>query len=291
MKKYIFFATVLISTFLWRCDYIKVPPYAGGSGIAPTTDTVRKVLVEDFTGHTCTNCPDAANMIDTLEQLYPDQIIPVAVHTTAFADPCPPAPLPGGAPLGSYTQDFRVTGEDAAYDAIYGSNSWPPPQGMINHYGYPLTVPTGVGAWSSTVAGILAQPMTAYLKITPTYNSTSRSLSVSVSGKIMTDTTGTFLISLYLVEDSIVGWQLVHGVNDSDYVFNHVFRGCINTPGSISGDTVLTGNIPNGTAINYTMTNSFTVSNAFNAAHCKVVAYIYKSSDYGVLQAAQAKLQ
>jgi len=61
MKKYLaILSSILIIT---SCDIVE-GPYLTDETINPidtTTNTyVKKVLVEDFTGHKCPNCPDAA---------------------------------------------------------------------------------------------------------------------------------------------------------------------------------------------------------------------------------------
>jgi hypothetical protein len=296
MKKAFFFLAV-ISFFILGCDKVEVPQQAGGSEILPATDTIRKILIEDFTGHLCQNCPPAARMMDSLERAYPGQIIGVAVHYDFWAAPClTPQDLPQGAPPGSFTEDFRVAAEDAAYQATFTTSNFYLPAGLINRSNFfPSLLPVQLSGWSSTVATLLAQPMTAYLKITPSYNSASRMLNVNVTGEFMTDTTGNYNVALFLVEDSLIGYQKDASVSIgglvANYRFDHVFRGCINTPGNITGDPVIAGTISAHTGINYMMPNAFHVSNSFNDQRCKIVAFLYKTSDQGVLQAAECDLR
>lgn len=289
-KSLLFFAFASLS--ILGCDYVTVPLPAYIAPVVPTSDTVRKIFIEDFTGHTCPNCPGAARMLDSLQHVYPTQVIGMGVHIDFFAEPCPPHPYPAGGPFpaGAFAEDFRVTAEDADYNTAFGSNSFPLPAGLINRFGYPATIPSNVSTWPTLASSILSQPMTAYLKINPAYNSSTRALTVNITGEFMVDTTGIYKIALYLVEDSIVGYQVDGSSIIANYTFNHIFRGCINTPGSISGDTVITGTIAANTQINYTTSNSITVNSSYNDARCKIIAIIYKSSDYGVLQAAECDL-
>ncbi len=292
--KNIFFA-LTASIFLFAsCDYVEVPHQAGGSVVVPTSDTVRKIFIEDFTGHTCPNCPKAARQIDTLKQRFPGQIISMAIHTPVFGTPCPPAPLPAGATAGTFTEDFRVTQEDVDYDNLFQVNSFPYPSLFVNRSGYPASMIIGEGVQTDdSVAHVIVKPITAYLKITPNYNSTTRALTVNVSGKFMHDTSGTFNIAIYLTEDSLTGAQEDNTASsgfDYNYVFNDVFRGCVNSPGSISGAQAITGTITANTGINYTSTASYSVPAVCIPAHCHVVAILYKTSDYGILQAAESKL-
>ncbi|HLG02517.1 MAG TPA: Omp28-related outer membrane protein [Bacteroidia bacterium] len=293
MKKYLF-PIILSAVVIARCDYVDVPRQAGGGGPIPTSDTIRKILLEDFTGHLCTNCPDAALLLDSIQQAFPHQVIGVAVHIGFFANTCPGSPnCPTGVPAGAFAEDFRSP-EENSYDQVFDAISWPLPMGMVNHNGFPLNIPTPKSSWASLVGTILPQPMTAYLKINPSYNASTRQLNLGVNGLMMVDTTGTYALTIYLLEDSLTGWQtddnLANGL-DSEYVFNHVLRACINTPGSILGSTVVTGTIAAGTPFTYTLPAPYYVSTAFNDDHLRIVAYLYKTDDYGVLQAAEAELQ
>jgi hypothetical protein len=291
MKKVIALIAVSAVLIFSGCDKVLIPqqPHAATS----LGDTTRKVFIEEFTGHFCIYCPLGAEMLDSLENAYPGQVIGMGIHIQDFADPCPPHAQISGMLPGSFDEDFRVA-EEAEYNTIFGVQNYPLPTGFINRYDA-LASPTAVSAWPSAVATELSKPITAYLKIHPTYNSSSRSLSVNVTGKFMDDTTGTFRIALFLTEDSIPGEQIDQRLPapsiDYNFVFNHVCRGSINSPGSILGEPLSTGYVPVNTLINYTMTTPFTVPAAYNASHCKIVAILFQTSDYGVLQAAECDLQ
>ncbi|CAN5202775.1 hypothetical protein BH09BAC5_BH09BAC5_13660 [soil metagenome] len=296
MKNYILFF-VAIAIFTFSCDYVTIPQQAGGSPVTPTSDTIRRILIEDFTGHTCQNCPSAARMIDSLSQIFPGQIIGMGIHNDFFAEPCPPHQPPAGTfPAGAWAEDFRVLAEDADYNVTFGTNGFALPAGMINRDSIlPSMEPTPVAAWPSKVAVILAKPISAYIKLTPHYNSSTRALTVDVAGEFLQDTIGTFKVSLFLVEDGLTGYQLDNEViplgYQANYDFHHVFRGSVDdNAGTIQGVTVVTGTIPNHTGINYS-SPAFTIPANYNAANCKVVGILFKSTDYGVLQAAEADVQ
>jgi hypothetical protein len=296
MKKYIFIIAS-IAAFSSGCDYVEIPQQAGGSVITPTSDTIRKVFIEDFTGHTCINCPDATRMIDSLSQIYPGQIVDMGIHVNYFAGPCPSAqPYPAGGPWppGAWSEDFRIP-EETDYNATFGTSGFAQPSGMINRSGiFPLEIPTQVADWPSKVDSLLSLPMEAYIKLTPHYNSTSRALTVDVAGEFMKDTTGTYKVELFLIESGLHGYQLDNDIvpagYNANYDFHNVCRGSIISPGSIQGATVITGTIANHTGISYT-SPSFTVPAGYNAANCKIIGILFKDTDYGVLQAAEADMQ
>ena len=47
----------------------------------------RVVLLEDFTGQNCVNCPAAHQEIDALVKQYGDALVPVAIHAGSFGIP------------------------------------------------------------------------------------------------------------------------------------------------------------------------------------------------------------
>jgi hypothetical protein len=292
MKKILFLFAIAAFAF-WGCDYV-VTPNQPHTVVIPTSDTVRKIFIEDFTGHTCPNCPKASRKLDSLRAAFPERIIGMAVHIAYFAEPCDSNPHypPAGALPGTFLEDFR-TAEDADYESIYSCSSWPYPNGILNRKPDPIngSLPTAYDDWGTSAAVLLQDSMTAYLKITPSYTSSSRTLNVSVTGEFLCDTTGSYNIALYLVEDGLIASQTDGNVINNSYVFNDVFRGCINSPGFISGQTISTPTTITGhTPISYTF-NNFHVNSNFVDSNCKIIAVLINNADRGVLQAAECNLQ
>ena len=58
--------------------------YDDSLSVAPQ-DQYRVVLLEEFTGHTCTVCPDGAREVERLLDVYGDSLIAVGVHAGTFA--------------------------------------------------------------------------------------------------------------------------------------------------------------------------------------------------------------
>jgi thiol-disulfide isomerase/thioredoxin len=294
MKKAFLFLAA-ISFFIFACDKVDLPQQQH-TVVVPTSDTIRKILVEEFTGHTCIYCAAGARTLDSLQQLYPSQIICVAIHYDFYAEPCISSHLPPAGSLpGTFTEDFRALTEDGDYTNFFQANNFTLPSALINRYNiFPSYSPQGAANWPTVATNILDTAMTAYIKLHPVYDAVSRALTVSVTGEFMHDTTGTYNIALYLVEDGLHGSQTdtyAPGGILNNYTFNNVFRGCINSPGTIVGAQIANGTITNGQAINYNMSSAFTVNNAYNDLNCKVVGFLYKTSDQGVLQAAECNLR
>jgi hypothetical protein len=83
-------AILALAVFISGCDEItglKRQPVV--TSPPPGDSVVKKVLVEDYTGHTCGNCPAAARMLnDTIKPLYGDRLIVLGIHAGYFAEPC-----------------------------------------------------------------------------------------------------------------------------------------------------------------------------------------------------------
>lgn len=288
--------TAAAALFFSACDYVSVPQQAGGTtgGGGGGNGVTKRVLVEDYTGHFCSNCPRGARTLDTLEQIYGDSIIiPMAVHVGFFAEPASVHGLVNGAPAGSFATDFR-TPEGNDLDATF-LLSGSLPNGMVNRLGFPnLQHSTDASNWRAKVASELSTPATADLVITRTYDTTSRVLNVTVSGKILEDTTGLFMVKTVITEDSVYEWQVDDTQpttgNVVQYWHKHILRAAIDHPGSGWGDTAVSGTIPAQTVFSRTYSN-YNVSSNWNHRHCHIVAYIYDDATKQVLQAATIRLK
>ncbi len=278
------------------CDYIEVPQQAG-SGNNDTDIVVRKVLMEEFTGHTCIACPQGAATIEQLHNIYGNQMITVAVHHGWFADPCPPVgthPTPNGAPAGSFSEDFTTgttSGEGYEYEVNFPGLFASLPVGMVNRVGFPGgDYVKQQGQWGGLIDSLVQVPPSADLDIEHTYNTSTRALTLTVDGNFIDAQSGTFNVAVMITEDSLVGWQIDGTVYVPDFVFMHVLRGCVNTPGSIIGTPVLTGNIDANTPFSWTLPSTYTVNSNFVAEHCHLVAILYNTATFEVLQAEEVEL-
>ena len=50
-------------------------------------EVYRKILLEEFTGHRCTNCPQGHQTLESLHQQYGDTLVTVGIHYGALAKP------------------------------------------------------------------------------------------------------------------------------------------------------------------------------------------------------------
>ena len=289
--RYIGPVTIAIAFTFSMCDYITNPnevtaPVSGGH------DTSKRVaLIEEWTGHTCIACPAAARDIHMLDSLYGESFIAISIHDDFFAEPCPPHPIPncGVGHPGAFAEDFRCpTGQ--SYSATFPVGPSSPPQGLVNRLGYPNDEVKTRGVWPGLVDSIQNEDACASMHIEHVYNSGSRGLGVTVWGTWLQTYTGNVNVCIMLTESGMVGWQTDGLLCDSQFVFEHVLRECVNTPGSITGNSISTGPTAVGTTYSYSLPSEYTVPVAYDATNCHLVAIIYDTVTQEVLQAWEVEL-
>ena len=112
---------------VFSCDVV---PYKDAHDqIAPidtgSQDTLvgQNILIEDFTGHYCGNCPLAAIEAKRLEEKYGSRIVVMGIHCTYFAKPKDPN--------GIFGNDYRTPAGDAL-ESKFNVGSAGLPKGLIN---------------------------------------------------------------------------------------------------------------------------------------------------------------
>lgn len=162
----------------------------------------RAILIEEFTGQNCTNCPDGHKAISDLTASLGDSVVAVGIHASDLAI---------NPPLGLKT----ATGE--AYYKNVGSPALP--TGVINLQ----TSPLQVADWGATVDRIIMNPTPFTVKAEAQLNGDKYDIKVAFSsgedydGKLM----------VWICENGIVRKQIDHGTTINDYVHNHVFRAAV----------------------------------------------------------------
>jgi hypothetical protein len=273
---------LLAFTLLAACDQVKdpIPPSTPGPG--PGEGVRRRVLLEDFTGHRCSNCPAAASTALQLQNLYGEDVIVVGIHATeTFAAPLPPNPN------NSYSTDFRTPAGDAYAQEF--AVTWLP-AGMVNRTPYNSSLLLAHSAWPTAVSQMIGLPASMELWISElTHNATNNTVSVEVKMAVLQPVSGAHNLTLYLTEDHVVDWQYNAQATPPDvpnYEHRHVLRTNLN---GTWGEPVVTTSAAVGDTISRSYT-SIPVSPSWNASNCAVVAYVYDADSDAVMQVVEKKL-
>lgn len=171
----------------------------------------RSVLIEDFTGQRCINCPNATAEIHALQQEYgEDVIIAVGIH----GGPMAVYPNPENNIVGLATN----TGDN--YNTYWKVEQWP--MGMVNRTSVsPYTL------WNGLVHEELQK--TAPVNIEGIFQITGESEAQCYVGVEGTQGRTVGKLQVWVVEDNIKAIQLMpDGKANADYIHQHVFRAAVN---------------------------------------------------------------
>jgi hypothetical protein len=230
--------------------------------------------------------------LEAAYNLYQDSMILVAIHTGYFAEPVAIHGLPNGAPAGSFTEYFGTI-EGDQYGPVFqmGQSA---PRCMFNRTGF-LTGSYDMhpNDCASALDTILNRPQSLDLEITHSYTASTRELTFAANGNFLTSggaSGDSYNLVIYLLEDSLTGWQVNGTQYQQNYVFNHVLRACVNTPGSITGSTIHSGTTMAGDTLAYALPGGYTVSTGVDAAHADLVVFVYNTVTKEVMQAEKVAL-
>lgn len=264
------------------CDKIE-GPYGNSSnsngGGDTTEQIIRKILIEDFTGHTCGNCPRAAESLHQIENLYGNQIVAIAIHAGFFAEP-----------TGTFFADDYRTSIGNELDEAFGNSAAGLPNGLVNRKDYDGLTILQHTDWASKASEWINTPPEASIKTTPNFNTTNRSLEISVTTRFLQQIDESLNIVYYLTEDSIQSAQKDYDLEadyDPDYYHRHVLRGSIN---GAWGQTLGDGIAYSANEEIITSAN-FTIPSNWNENKVAVVAVIYRTASNEVVQVEETKIK
>ena len=185
--------------------FIKLPPI----------EADRAVLIEDFTGQNCLNCPVAHEKIEEMEKQYgADKVIAVSIHGGELA-------ISDRRPFGLMTEEGN---EICNYYAI---NVFP--MGVIDG----VTPPVLDSEWASAVYNDLQKPTEVQLEASAELIEIEEVINdkkevkqnISCTANITSSEEGEGKIQFWIVESGIVAQQkMPDGSINQNYVHNNVFR-------------------------------------------------------------------
>lgn len=238
MKKYILLLFTAI-LFFSACE--EIPPKVTGSmgggtggGGSNVEDQLRNVIVEEFTGVRCVNCPAGSALIADLLASHGERLIAVSIHAGEFSNP-----------YSASLYDFRTP--DGNQLLSYLGEPFGYPTAVVNRklFSGQFDLQLGSGDWAGYVVSEKEIAPKVRIDIEPTFNPTSRSLSVKVS--LYVDeaiTEPNVRLSLLLTENGIKDLQLTPSSStpQADYSHKHVLRDFIsNYDGDPIGEPLYVG--------------------------------------------------
>jgi len=264
------------------CDRIE-PPYTDIVKVDTTAkdnDTIRRILLEDYTGFKCVYCPTAQDFAKNLDSIYSGRIILMAVHAGFWADTDK-----------VHTYNFK-TPEGDALDKFFGNSGLGNPNGLINRVGYPDNAVLKSGKWEATIQNILITKPKMSIKLAATYDKSTRTISGTANIKYLEDGSSNDNLCLYILEDSIVKYQadVRYSPPDRwDYVHNHVLRGSFT---GTWGEQLSTTAIVKGTQFSKTFSYQIPAGKDWRTGQLKVIGFIHDfQKTYEIWQVAETDVK
>lgn len=231
------------------------------------SEVKKHVLVEDFTGQSCVNCPRAAQEIAKLQEQYGEEnVIAVGIYGGDY----------GYSPVSQGHKPWSLTTETGnSYYTTWGVRAQP--ACMVDRAG---GAPFYNTAYLAAYVGALIQnepPVMITNKVS--YDAAKKTADISVTVSAIQDYNGK--LQIWLVEDNIVDMQYMpDGSINNEYVHNHVFRASVNDK---DGDIV----IINKEGVT-TKSLTYKIDDAWKPENLSIVTFVFNSD--GVQQVEKTPL-
>jgi hypothetical protein len=239
--------------------------------------TEKQVLLEDFTGHKCVNCPEAALAAHSLSEDLNHKLIIYSVHAGFYA-------LPDS--TGDYTADYRCPAGDELYNHF---QTFANPIGLINRVKFNGALLIGAGNWETAVLLELEKENTVDLKVRNIFYPELNKVQINVVSKFHITSSDHYKLVVYIVEDGIISPQknnnpsIGPSPNWIDYEHHNILRGAINS--TFGGFISIDGAVEMGKE--YYNQFIFELSPVWVTANCNIIAYVYSVESQEILQVAE----
>lgn len=271
----LFAASLCGAGFLVSCDniseedrYIPVD-----KPVLPPHSVAKTVLVQEFTGVKCVNCPTGAEELHKAQEQYPGQVIVVGMHPYSVAVNTEP-----------FNNDMRSQEAEVMYET-YKPDAFP--CAVFNG----TTMSTSVNSWLTTVTNLVAEEAHMTIDASCDYDESNRNLKVDYAINFTSDVNKDLSVMVWIVENDIVGIQnMPGGMPNPKYVHNHVLRASLNGDwGQKLGNSFKNGQLEEGTA-SITLYNGEDgpLKPAWVAENCQVVVWVFETGSKAVEQATLA---
>jgi len=250
------------------CDTTSVTPMPG--------TTVKKVLLEEFTGVRCVNCPQAQTEIKNLqsEGVYGENLIAVAYHAGFFSSPYEESQF-----------DFRTAAGEEILNFLETPLGYP--SGVVNRRQFEGERGLQIiqfATWGGFVAQALEEEARVALTIENDYTTISRQLEVAVTITPLVSDLPETNLTVLIIEEGITDIQLTPDGIVNDYTQSHAFRTMLtNTLGNP---------IPDLATENVVQNFSFTLPADWVSTNCTVIAFVHEvGQGREVLQVEERKIE
>lgn len=178
-----------------------------------TTPETKNILIEDYTGVQCPNCPTAAKIAEEIADENPGRVVILAIHANdLFGEPFPES-----------KEDYRIEEGQELYD-FFGQK--PQPAGDVDRFLFPNEDEVMViyNKWKQYANQRLNASTPVNLELTKSFDSTSSDLVIKVKLHYTEEVNERQFISICLTQSNIIDYQINETEKIPDYEHDHVLR-------------------------------------------------------------------
>lgn len=205
------------STTYWATD---------GPVFTANPNTLRNVVIEDFTGHKCNNCPTAADTAEAIHDDYPSRVYVATIHAG-------PSGLGGFQQTdATYTTDW--TNQDGIdigehFGDLPGSQFIGNPSGMVNRIVNGGQHTQSMSQWRNNSVAAMQEQLKVNIQSAGNFYASTSGMFLHTEIDVLDQTIADDLYTVvYLIEDTVVGKQKMPDNTTNDtYVHKEVMRGCV----------------------------------------------------------------
>ena len=238
----------------------------------------KNVLIEDFTGQNCVNCPAATDVIHQLQQgAAGAHIIAVGIHGGSMSYSIDKLPFGLATAIGE------------TYNKDWGVSSWP--SGMVDRQGGLLEFT----AWPSAAASRLQLDPAVDMQLSTAFDGNASDtqwgkaeITVKLS-ELQAGALENAYVNVWITEGNIVARQTKPEGSDNAYVHQHVLRDVL-TPAY--GEKVMSQDAEGMATctFSYDIPKTYGRSSKTDVLNMAVVAFVTKGEKGEVMQAEEARI-
>ncbi len=241
----------------------------------------RVVLLEEFTGVTCPNCPQAHQAIKGFQTQYPERVIAVGYYAHGMAQTKPIE--------GLSIQDFRNDKATDLGNSFFGGVPFLP-AGTVDRIPDNGQYLYQSNKWGAMVQTRINQETPVNLYVTAgSYDDEERQVTAGVKITFTADVARQLSLTILVMENDIIDAQEYGLRIDTFYNHAHVMRDII-TPNA--GMSILDSIQVKSAGLVYERNVTFQADQAWKPENCRIVAFVsYNEPDSKeVLQSAEAQM-
>lgn len=284
-QEFILFSLFVFTLVFSGCDkvdnpVIPIPVYDSETyGVPPSFENatpemiVQRVVIEDFTGHTCGNCPAAAAVAEEIKTAHPEKVSIIAIHAGSFSEVDD-----------DYPEDWTSS---------VGNEIWIDVSGQFNPVGRVNRSPNRNdlfvhNTWVDKTNEQLALSPKVVIQIADSVYENDQVVNVHVFSEMLENYSGKLKMVAFLTESNLVGSQLDYNsdpIHIDEYDFEYVLRDAINGKAGVD----LGEDLSSGTTIQKDYTFEYNAD--WNIHNCNIVALVYDDDSGAIINSNEIEIE